>query len=202
MRAAISSRSAACCMKCSAAGRRFRDRRGQRGCGHSGAAAGTAEGDSAATQGGSMPRWRADGKELYYLAPDLKLMAAAVVAQGASLAPGTPEALFQTRAAITNNNRQPYDVARWPVSDRDGTGKRIHRTYPPAAELEASGEVVLTGTIRQAVSGFQILVRILTKCRSKVQTGASSLRVIRASRASTRVTGWSEYFRRPTVASR
>ena len=57
-------------------------------------------------------------------------------------------------------------------------------------------------TIRQAISDFQTLVRIVAKCRSKVQTGASSLRVLRASRASTRVMGWSEYFRKPTVASR
>jgi len=67
------------------------------------------------TGGGSMPRWRADGPvgkyELYYLAPDQKLMVAAVTVQGASLAPGTPEALFQTHIAA-NNNRQPYDVAR------------------------------------------------------------------------------------------
>jgi Tol biopolymer transport system component/predicted Ser/Thr protein kinase len=63
------------------------------------------------TGGGIMPRWRADGKELYYLAPDLKLMAAAVAVQGASLAPGTPEALFQTHVTV-NANRQPYDVAR------------------------------------------------------------------------------------------
>jgi hypothetical protein len=62
------------------------------------------------TQGGSMPRWRADGKEVYYLAPDLRLMAAAVVVQGSSIAPGTPEALFQTHVA-TLVNRQPYDVA-------------------------------------------------------------------------------------------
>jgi dipeptidyl aminopeptidase/acylaminoacyl peptidase len=63
------------------------------------------------TQGGSMPRWRADGKELYYLAPDFKLMAAAVVVQGASFAPETPEALFQTHVNL-NTARQPYDVAR------------------------------------------------------------------------------------------
>ena len=59
-----------------------------------------------------MPRWRSDGKELYYLAPDLKLMAATVVVQGASFVPGTPEALFQTQAATTGLYRQPYDVAR------------------------------------------------------------------------------------------
>jgi len=63
------------------------------------------------TGGGSMPRWRADGKELYYLAPDLKIMAAAITVQGASLAPGTPEALFQTHVTV-NANRQAYDVGR------------------------------------------------------------------------------------------
>jgi Tol biopolymer transport system component/predicted Ser/Thr protein kinase len=63
------------------------------------------------TAGGSMPRWRADGKELYYLSPDQKLMAAGVTVQGASLAPGTPEALFQTHVTV-NTNRQPYDVGR------------------------------------------------------------------------------------------
>jgi Tol biopolymer transport system component len=62
------------------------------------------------TGGGRMPRWRGDGKELYYLSPDLKLMAAGVTVQGASLAPGTPEALFQTHV-IVNPNRQ-YDVGR------------------------------------------------------------------------------------------
>jgi eukaryotic-like serine/threonine-protein kinase len=65
----------------------------------------------ASTGGGISPRWRADGKELYYLAPDLKLMAAAVVPQGGAVAPGTPEALLQTHAA-SNTVRQPYDVAR------------------------------------------------------------------------------------------
>ncbi|MGD1068598.1 MAG: protein kinase [Bryobacteraceae bacterium] len=67
------------------------------------------------TGGGISPRWRADGKELYYVAPDDKLMAVPVaaqsVAQGAALAPGTPEALFQTqmpRIAF----RPQYDVAR------------------------------------------------------------------------------------------
>jgi hypothetical protein len=67
------------------------------------------------TQGGSVPRWRADGPvgkyELYYLGPDQKLMAAGVTAQGTSLAPGTPEALFQTHITV-NPNRQSYDVGR------------------------------------------------------------------------------------------
>jgi len=48
------------------------------------------------TSGGVQPRWRRDGKELFYLAPDGKLMAAAVKA-GTNFEAGKPEALFQTR---------------------------------------------------------------------------------------------------------
>ena len=49
------------------------------------------------TSGGVSPRWRADGKELYYMAPDSKLMAAPITASGATITPGTPVLLFQTR---------------------------------------------------------------------------------------------------------
>ena len=46
------------------------------------------------TNGGSEPRWRADGREIYYLSQDKKLMAVAV---GAGPSFGIPRALFQTR---------------------------------------------------------------------------------------------------------
>jgi Tol biopolymer transport system component len=49
--------------------------------------------------GGREPRWSADGKELFYLAPDNVLMAVPVRA-GATFMSGTPRALFTTRAAI------------------------------------------------------------------------------------------------------
>ena len=49
------------------------------------------------TSGGISPNWRADGKELYYIAPDGKLMVVPLTASGATIAPGTPVALFQTR---------------------------------------------------------------------------------------------------------
>ena len=62
------------------------------------------------TSGGDAPRWRADGKELYYMASDGKLMAVAV-AQGAAFAPGTPEALFQTLVSV-GVQKPNYDVAR------------------------------------------------------------------------------------------
>jgi hypothetical protein len=46
------------------------------------------------TKGGGFPKWRADGKELFYLAPDQTLMAVAI--RGAPDQAGTPETLFTT----------------------------------------------------------------------------------------------------------
>jgi len=63
------------------------------------------------TAGGTSPRWRADGKELYYVTPDAKLMAVPVVTQGSTLTPGTPQLLFQTHLPL-GSNRPQYDVAR------------------------------------------------------------------------------------------
>jgi Tol biopolymer transport system component len=66
------------------------------------------------TAGGDSPRWRADGKELYYIAPDSKLMAVPIVVKGAAIEPGLPTALFQTRISLGQGgarNLQQYDVA-------------------------------------------------------------------------------------------
>jgi Tol biopolymer transport system component len=67
------------------------------------------------TSGGIQPRWRRDGKELYYLAPDGKLMAASIDAKGATLAVTTPVALFQPHIVGGGTwfvgNAQQYDVA-------------------------------------------------------------------------------------------
>jgi hypothetical protein len=49
------------------------------------------------TNGGSMPRWRADGKELFFIAPDAKLMALTVAASNVTFEAAPPVALFQTR---------------------------------------------------------------------------------------------------------
>jgi len=49
------------------------------------------------TAGGYQPRWRRDGKELFYLAADRKLMSVAVKA-GTSFEAGVPQALFETRS--------------------------------------------------------------------------------------------------------
>ena len=63
---------------------------------------------------GIQARWRADGNELFYIAPDGKLMAASIKVNGAAIEPGAPMALFQTRiwGGGTNATQGPqYDVA-------------------------------------------------------------------------------------------
>ncbi len=61
--------------------------------------------------GGTQPRWRGDGRELFYLAPDGKLMA---VPTGSNFDPGTPVALFQANARelVATSERFSYDVAK------------------------------------------------------------------------------------------
>ena len=65
------------------------------------------------TAGGTDPRWRADGKELFYIAPDLKLMAASVQVSGSVFEPGSPTTLFQTRNVAGGNAslKQQYAVS-------------------------------------------------------------------------------------------
>ena len=59
------------------------------------------------TEGGSFPRWRGDGKEIFFLAPEGKLMAAEVDARGISFQVGTPRPLFSASPSAT---AAPYDV--------------------------------------------------------------------------------------------
>jgi len=62
------------------------------------------------TTGGVQPRWRRDGKEIYYIAPDGKMMAVAVGVSGNSLKPDTPKTLFQTRIVTVVSGYHQYDV--------------------------------------------------------------------------------------------
>jgi serine/threonine protein kinase len=59
--------------------------------------------------GGSYPRWRRDGKELFYLSADNKIVAAEVKADGANFAIGAVNPLFETRVCRTNFGG--FDVA-------------------------------------------------------------------------------------------
>jgi Tol biopolymer transport system component/predicted Ser/Thr protein kinase len=61
------------------------------------------------TDGGNFPRWRGDGKELFYLAPDQKLMSVEIQA-GSTLRAGKPVALFE--AHYFNIPISPYTPSR------------------------------------------------------------------------------------------
>jgi len=64
------------------------------------------------TAGGTNPRWRADGQELFFIAPDAKLMAASVHTSSSSFEAGSPTALFQTRIVIGSDFGNEYAVSR------------------------------------------------------------------------------------------
>jgi serine/threonine protein kinase len=64
------------------------------------------------TAGGSEPRWRRDGKELFYVAPDGKMMAVEVTA-GSTFEAGAATPLFQTRRRepVSSTDLFSYDVS-------------------------------------------------------------------------------------------
>jgi eukaryotic-like serine/threonine-protein kinase len=68
--------------------------------------------------GGQEPRWRGDGKELFYLSPDGKMMAVPVKVGGGFEA-GAPVELFQT------HRRQPISAQDVFSYDVSGDGERF-----------------------------------------------------------------------------
>jgi Tol biopolymer transport system component len=68
------------------------------------------------TSGGVYARWSRDGHELYYIAPDAKMMGVSIRMTAATIDAGAPVALFQTRRVGGGSNvigrGHQYDVAR------------------------------------------------------------------------------------------
>jgi eukaryotic-like serine/threonine-protein kinase len=66
------------------------------------------------TAGGTMPKWSADGKELYFLDPQGDMMAAPIALAGSALTPGTSVKLFHAPIVGGGQNiaAPEYDVAR------------------------------------------------------------------------------------------
>jgi hypothetical protein len=62
------------------------------------------------TGGGANPVWRGDGKEVFYLALDGKMMSVPIETAEDSFRPGTPKAVFQT--GLTPGGLREYDVSR------------------------------------------------------------------------------------------
>ncbi|HEY2016488.1 MAG TPA: protein kinase [Bryobacteraceae bacterium] len=72
--------------------------------------------------GGGMAEWRGDGRELFYIATDLKLMSVDIQLEPAFKA-GTPQPLFQTRVAGVISGRNHYAVSK--------DGRRFLISTPP-----------------------------------------------------------------------
>lgn len=86
------------------------------------------------TEGGQQPRWRRDGKELFFLSPDKKLMAVSVKA-GATFEFREPVTLFQTRAreALSSEEAFTYDVS--PDGQRFLINVNSERSNPPPLNI-------------------------------------------------------------------
>jgi serine/threonine protein kinase len=77
--------------------------------------------------GGTEPRWRADGKELFYIGPKSMLTAVSVDTRG-SFSSGNPTPLFraQLRAQVSSTDQFSYDVTK------DGQRFLVNRYAKPA----------------------------------------------------------------------
>jgi hypothetical protein len=62
------------------------------------------------THGGTEPFWRRDGKELFYLAPDRRLMAVSVDAGPSRFDAGRPQPLFEIPPEQVGTMRHHYVV--------------------------------------------------------------------------------------------
>ena len=89
--------------------------------------------------GGEQPRWRGDGRELFYLSPDSKVMAVPVTT-GANFDSGTPMALFQATP------RQPIPIYDLFVYDVSRDGQRFLIITPVKEAETAPMSVILNWT--------------------------------------------------------
>ena len=84
--------------------------------------------------GGQSPRWKSDGKELFFVSPDAEMMAVDMTLDPVN-SPGVPHRLFQLKNAALSGlaNLANYDVrpaARVPA----GAKARRIRLQPPPGE--------------------------------------------------------------------
>jgi Tol biopolymer transport system component len=75
--------------------------------------------------GGRDPHWRGDGREMFYLASDRKMMAVTVKTEGDSFVRSTPQALFEVRFPVEGTTLSRYAVS--------ADGKRFLMAAEPEA---------------------------------------------------------------------
>lgn len=103
--------------------------------------------------GGTHPRWRRDGKELFYISGDQRMMAVEVGAGASPSGPfkaGIPKALFKTmRPEAPNRETGPF---QWAVS---ADGQRFLIDSVPTVTAEAPITVVTNwqGGVEEVISG-------------------------------------------------
>jgi Tol biopolymer transport system component len=85
------------------------------------------------SEGGGMPRWRSDGRELFFIAADRRLMAVEIAAEGAKLRIGQPVPLAQTRVGAPLSSRS-HDWVAMP----DGKVFIVIEPLPSADDQPAS----------------------------------------------------------------
>jgi eukaryotic-like serine/threonine-protein kinase len=90
------------------------------------------------TAGGEQPRWRGDGKELFYQRPDQKIASVAITTTAGpkpALKAGTPVTMFDAHSSIPNNFTFNYDVSadgkRFLVSADGGVASSSAPSTPP-----------------------------------------------------------------------
>ncbi len=75
-------------------------------------------------RGGTDPKWRGDGKKLFYLSPNRRMMAATIRASAASIQADTPRELFSAPVSTAQVGTSPCDVTadgqRFPVGPGGG----------------------------------------------------------------------------------
>ena len=89
------------------------------------------------TDGGSQPRWKKDGSELFYLSLDGKMMAA-TIKYGRTLQVDVPKILFQTPITVATPNIDQYDVT--------ADGQRFVVLAPVEGDTQSPITVVLNWT--------------------------------------------------------
>ena len=78
-------------------------------------------------QGGVHPKWRRDGRELFFLGPDGLMMAADITVRGSTIVAGRPHVIFRIQLNdIGAEWFSPYDV--------DALGQRFLLNIPERPE--------------------------------------------------------------------
>ena len=85
--------------------------------------------------GGNVPRWRRDGKEIFYVTADGQLMAAEVIARNGTPEVGKAQKLFD--GIVTNLRHDLRRLGRRPEVPRGGRRRHRRASADAGAELDA-----------------------------------------------------------------